>query len=72
MKNKPIIKQSWDEQGHLYKLVQDDWNIEMANYKKVGNHLLPHDFFLSRDDRPELAIRLLIKRWQIPDGRIQT
>ena len=67
MKNKTIIKQSWNKQGQLYKLVQDGWNIEMSNYKKVGEHQLPHEFFLDRDDRPELGIRLLIRRWTLPD-----
>ncbi len=67
MKNKTIVKQSWNMQGQLYKLVQDDWNVEMSNYKKVGKHQLPHDFFLSRDDRPELGIRLIIRRWTLSD-----
>jgi len=67
MKNKTIVKQSWNMQGQLYKLVQDDWNVKMSNYKKVGKHQLPHDFSLSRDDRPELGIRLLIRRWTLAD-----
>lgn len=71
MNNKPIVKQRWDEQGHLYQLVQDDWNIEMSDYKKVGDHQLPHGFFLSRDDRPELAIRVLIRQWTLSEVRIQ-
>jgi outer membrane lipoprotein LolB len=71
MKNKPVIKQSWNEQGQLYKLLQDDWNVEMSNYKRVGESLLPHDFYLSRDDRPELGIRLLIRQWALSDGRTQ-
>lgn len=65
MKNKPIVKQNWDTHGQLYQLVQDGWNVEMSNYKKVGDHLLPHNFFLTRDDRPELGIRLLIRRWKL-------
>jgi outer membrane lipoprotein LolB len=68
MKDKTIVRQSWDKNGQLYKLVQDGWNVEMSNYKKVGEHQLPHDFFLGRDDRPELGIRLLIRRWTISDG----
>jgi outer membrane lipoprotein LolB len=65
MENKPIVKQSWDRHGQLYQLVQDGWNVEMSNYKKVGNYQLPHNFFLTRDDRPELGIRLLIRRWKL-------
>ena len=68
MKDKTIIKQSWDQKGRLHKLVQDDWNVEMSNYKKVGEYQLPHDFFLGRDDRPELGIRLLIRRWTISNA----
>lgn len=68
MKDKVIKKQSWNKKGQLHKLVQDDWNVEMSNYKKVGAHQLPHDFFLGRDDRPELGIRLLIRRWTISDS----
>lgn len=70
MKNKPIVKQSWDKQGQLHTLVQNDWNVEMSNYKQVGDHQLPHKFFLTRDDRPELGIRLIIRRWQLSDARI--
>lgn len=71
MKNKPIIKQSWDRQGQLHKLVQDNWNVEMSNYKNIAGHQLPHDFFLSRDDRPELGIRLLIRRWTVSGANAQ-
>ncbi len=71
MKNKPIVTQSWDQQGHLHKLVQNGWNVEMSNYKSVGEHQLPHNFFLSRDDRPELGIRLLIRQWKLSGERIQ-
>lgn len=67
MKSKAIVKQSWDKHGQLHKLVQDGWNVEIYHYKKVGEYQLPHKFFLTRDDRPELAIRLKIKRWILPD-----
>lgn len=62
----PIKKQLWDKHGQLHKLVQDGWNIEMSAYKSVGEHQLPHTFYLSRNDQPELSIRLLIQQWTLP------
>jgi len=55
----------WDENGQLYKLVQDGWNVEMSSYRKVQGYLLPHKFYLDRDDRPELGIRLLVRQWTL-------
>ena len=68
--DKPIQKQLWDEQGRLHKLVQDGWNIEMSDYKKVGKHILPHAFYLDRDDQPELEIRLMIRQWTLSDRKV--
>ena len=65
--DRPVQKQLWDEQGQLYKLVQNGWNIEMSDYKKVGKHVLPHAFYLDRDDQPELEIRLMIRQWTLLD-----
>lgn len=65
-----VRKQSWDEQGQLHSLVQDGWNIEMSDYKKVGEHLLPHTFYLDRDDQPELEIRLLVRQWTLATSDI--
>lgn len=64
MGNKPASGQRWDDQGHLYSLTQANWNIEMNQYQQVGHYILPHSFYLGRDDRPELGIRLLIRQWQ--------
>lgn len=65
MRGLPIERQDWDENGNLYKLIQDGWRIEMSKYRKVNNQMLPHAFYLERDDRPELEIRLLIRNWQL-------
>lgn len=65
----PTKKTLWDEQGQLYKLVQDGWNIEMSAYKKVGDYILPHDFYLERDDQPELEIRFKIRQWTLLDKK---
>lgn len=64
MSDKPVSGQQWNSHGQLYRLIQASWNIEMSEYQQVGDHLLPHTFYLSRDDRPELSIRLLIRQWQ--------
>lgn len=63
----PVQRQFWNTQGQLHRLVQGGWNIEMSDYKKVEAQMLPHAFYLGRDDRPELAIRLLIRQWTIFD-----
>jgi outer membrane lipoprotein LolB len=55
---------SWNEQGQLYKLEQKGWRIEMNRYKTVGDHELPHAFYLEREDRPELSVRLLVREWR--------
>ena len=68
--DRPVQKQLWDEKGQLHKLVQDGWNIEMSAYKKVGKHILPHVFYLDRDDQPELEIRLMIRQWTLPDRKV--
>lgn len=63
-----VQKQSWNDQGQLHRLVQGGWSIEMLEYKKVEAQILPHAFYLSREDRPELAIRLLIRQWTLLDS----
>lgn len=65
--DRPVKKQLWNEQGQLHKLVQDGWNIEMSDYKKVGHYMLPHAFYMDRDDQQELEIRLLIRKWTLVD-----
>jgi len=61
VRGRPVEKQRWDENGQLYKLVQDGWNVEMSRYRKVQQQILPHQFYLDRDDRPELGIRPVIR-----------
>lgn len=57
----------WDEQGHLYIIEQDGWRVELARYKQQDGLILPHAFYLSRRDQPELMIRLLLRSWQLHD-----
>lgn len=63
IQDQPFQKQKWDDQGRLVRLKQNDWDIEMFEYKKVAGQMLPHRFYLGRKDRPELGIRLLIHSW---------
>jgi outer membrane lipoprotein LolB len=55
---------SWNEQGQLYKLEQSGWRLEINRYKSVAGFELPHAFYLEREDRPELSVRLLVRDWQ--------
>jgi outer membrane lipoprotein LolB len=55
----------WNENGQLYKFVQRGWRVEMNRYQKVADYELPHAFYLERDDRPDLSVRLLVREWQL-------
>ena len=59
-----IQRASWNELGQLYKLEQSGWRIEMNRYKTVAGFELPHAFYLEREDRPELSVRLLVREWK--------
>ena len=63
---------SWNEHGQLYKLKQRGWNVEMNRYKASGDSELPHAFYLGRDDQPELLVKLLVRRWDLPAVQTQT
>ena len=55
---------SWNENGQLYKIEQSGWRVEMNRYKVIADYELPHAFYLEREDRPELSVRLLVREWQ--------
>ena len=55
---------SWNEHGQLYKFEQRGWRVEMNRYKIIAGYELPHAFYLEREDRPELSVRLLVREWQ--------
>lgn len=57
----------WDEQGNLYLLDHRGWRVEMARYSQQAGFSLPHAFYLSRADRPELSVRLLLGTWKLSD-----
>ena len=55
---------SWNEHGQLYRLEQNGWRVEMNRYKAIADYELPHAFYLEREDRPELSVRLLVREWR--------
>lgn len=59
-----IHNMSWNEHGQLYRFEQIGWRIEMNRYKVIADFELPHAFYLEREDRPELSVRLLVRQWQ--------
>lgn len=64
IKGEEIHRISWNEHGQLYKFEQRGWRVEMNRYKSVAEYELPHAFYLEREDRPELSVRLLVREWQ--------
>ena len=61
-KSLTVENRQWDEQDLLSQIKQSGWSVEMTNY--IGYELLlPHAIYLSRDDNPELDIRLVLKQW---------
>ena len=54
---------SWNEHGQLYKIEQNGWRVELNRYKVIADYELPHAFYLEREDRPELSVRLLVREW---------
>lgn len=55
---------SWNEHGQLYRLEQRGWQVEMSRYKTIAGYELPQQFYLEREDQPELSVRLLVREWQ--------
>ena len=64
IQHEDIQSASWNTLGQLYKLEQNGWRIEMNRYRSVADYELPHAFYLEREDRPELSVRLLVREWQ--------
>ena len=62
--NNPV----WNAHDQLHKLSQVGWRVEMNKYRKVDTFELPHAFYLEREEGPELAVRLLVRRWQPNTG----
>ncbi len=60
----PVDKIRWNKKGLLRQIDQNGWHVEMSNY--LGSKvLLPYKIYLSRDDKPDLSIRLALRQWMI-------
>lgn len=62
-KHLPITSTSWDSEGQIQLLKQAEWKIEMSRYKPVNQYRMPHFFILQKDDRPDLVIRIIVRKW---------
>jgi len=60
----PVEQISWDKKGHLNRIKQAGWNVEMTKYS--GDKVpMPHNIYLSRDGESELDMRLILRQWLI-------
>ncbi len=53
----------WNESGLIETMQQSGWRIELKKY--LGEPLLPHKIFMSREDDESLDIRLALRQWMI-------
>ncbi len=60
----PLARIRWNQQGLLHIVDQAGWHVEMSNDLGEKIHL-PYKIYLSREDRPELEIRLALRQWMI-------
>ncbi len=65
IQNEPVQYISWNESGQLYKIEQGGWRVEMSRYQTIDGYELPNKFYLEREDRPELSVRLLVREWRL-------
>jgi outer membrane lipoprotein LolB len=65
-------KTRWNENGQLYKFEQRGWRVEMNRYSKVADYELPHAFYLEREDRPDLSVRMLVREWRLAQSSPDT
>ncbi len=60
----PLTDIRWNKQGLLHIVDQAGWHVEMVH--NLGDKIrLPYKFYLTREDRPELDIRLALRQWMI-------
>lgn len=63
-KGLPVTSIIWNNKGLINRIKQSGWNVEMKKY--MGTKiLLPHSIYLSREDDPELDIRLVLRQWLV-------
>ncbi|MDT8283071.1 MAG: lipoprotein insertase outer membrane protein LolB [Gammaproteobacteria bacterium] len=60
----PVESIEWNTNGLIDRISQSGWNVEMKKYsgQKI---LIPFNIYLSRDDEPELGIRLVLRQWLV-------
>ena len=58
---------NWNEQGYVNLMEQDGWRIEMLGYQQQGAYTLPKKIFISRLDRDDLSVRMVIRQWGFTD-----
>lgn len=60
----PVQSIDWNTKGLIDRIKQSGWNVEMKKYsgKKV---LIPFNVYLSRDDDPDLDMRLVLRQWLV-------
>jgi outer membrane lipoprotein LolB len=56
----------WNEQGQLHRLEQDGWQVEIRNYRNVGDYRLPVKLFIKRGEEEQVDVRLVIRQWGLP------
>lgn len=60
----PVKNINWNDKGLIHRLEQSGWNVEMKKYTGA-KILMPHNIYLTRDDNPELDIRLVLRQWLV-------
>lgn len=60
----PVESIEWNSKGLINRIKQAGWNVEMKKYSGKKT-LVPHKLYLSREDDPELSIRLILRQWLI-------
>ena len=44
----------------------------MNRYRRVAGYELPHAFYLEREDRPDLSVRMLVREWRLAQSSTDT
>jgi outer membrane lipoprotein LolB len=60
----PVDSIEWNTKGLIDRIKQSGWNVEMKKYTG-GKILIPYNIYLSRDDDPDLGIRLILRQWLV-------
>lgn len=60
----PVESIEWNSKGLIDRIKQAGWNVEMKKYsgEKI---LIPFNVYLSREDDPDLGVRLVLRLWLV-------